>query len=152
MLEQRTLTVEAGQTQRVDIVRSSGHSIRGQVAGIRSTGAPGAYVYAYSSQTNNLADMVSGNLAGMRSGRERPFDLVTCGEDGQFQLARLEPGDYTVVALVVVDPDDPVNFGRPDFAGTANVSIASGASPPEPLKIELQPWAVATNQPAASRR
>ena len=52
-LLQETLALEPGQTQRVDLVRSTGQSVHGEVAGIAEKSALGAYIYAYSSQANN---------------------------------------------------------------------------------------------------
>ncbi len=89
----------------------------------------------------------------MSTGRGRPIDLVTCTNDGQFLIGRLEPGAYTIVAVVERDLDWGVpRTGRPDFVGTAEVNITADGPPPEPLKIELLPWAVATNRPAAQPR
>jgi hypothetical protein len=129
-LEDSSLSLEPGQTQQVNWVRPSGQAIRGQVDGIAETGAPGAYIYVFSSEsTNTPADMVI---------HDRPLDALTCGEDGQFQTAQLPPGAFTLVALAFKEPASPVSRGEPDFVGSVNVAIITNTAPP-PVKIALLP-------------
>jgi Leucine-rich repeat (LRR) protein len=129
-LEDSSLSLEPGQTQQVNWVRPSGQAIRGQVDGIAETGAPGAYIYVFSSEsTNTPAEMVI---------HDRPLDALTCGEDGQFQTAQLPPGAFTLVALAFKEPASPVSRGEPDFVGSVNVAIITNTAPP-PVKIALLP-------------
>ncbi len=131
-LQDASVFLEPGQTQRVDWVRPPGQAIRGQVAGIAEAGALGAYVYAFSAQSTNApADMVI---------HDRPLDALTCGKDGQFHTAQLSPGACTVVALAFKEPASPVSRGEPDFIGSVNVTIPANTAPP-PVKIELLPRA-----------
>ncbi len=140
--EQRVL--EPGQTQRVDMVRTTGHPIRGEVSGINDAGAAGAYIYVYSSHPTNNLEMV------VHTGK--PFDMQACDVDGVFKTARLEPGTYTIVALAFKQQTSRVGMvshsGDPEFMGAANVVVTPDKEPP-PLKFELVPWATGRNRPAA---
>jgi hypothetical protein len=129
-LLQDELALESGQTQRVDLVRSTGQTVRGEVAGITEASALGAYIYAFSSQTTN-------GPAGMLT-HDRPLDALTCGKDGLFQTALLEPGAYTVVAIAFKEPSSPISRGDPDYIGVAQVTVTTNTAPP-PVKIELRP-------------
>jgi beta-lactamase regulating signal transducer with metallopeptidase domain/Leucine-rich repeat (LRR) protein len=139
-LDQQTFVLEPGRTQRVELVRPSGQTVRGEVAGITENGTLGAYIYAYSGKTNIPDDML---------GWGWPFDATTCGTNGLFQTARLAPGTYTIVAIAYKEPraNPNPNSGAPDFVGTANVTVTTNAAP-QPLKIKLLDRASATTQPS----
>ena len=67
-------------------------------------------------------------------------DALTCGKDGQFQTASLEPGTYTV-AVEVYRPETPEESHRtgirlPAYIGSANVIVTTNAAPP-PVTIDL---------------
>ena len=130
-LLEETLALESGQTKRVDLVRSTGQSVHGEVAGITEASALGAYIYAFSSQTTN-------GPAGMLT-HDLPLDALTCGKDGLFQMALLEPGAYTFVAVAFKEPGSPISRGDPDYMGAAKVTVTTNAAPP-PVKFELRPW------------
>jgi hypothetical protein len=139
-LDEQTFVLEPGRTQRVEIVRPTGQTVRGEVAGITENGALGAYIYAYSGKTNITDDML---------GWGWPFDALTCGTNGVFQTARLEPGTYNIVAMAYKEGGASPNphSGNPDFVGSAKVTVTTNA-PPDPLKIELLPRGSAANQPS----
>jgi hypothetical protein len=133
--ERRTIVLDAGQTQQVDLVRSVGHPVQGKVTGLDHTGATGGYIYVRSAiATGNPRDMMEGLLP--------CFDALTFGTDGVFRTARLEPGTYTIVAHVY--GPEPIEFRHrtgirlPGYFGTAKVTVTA-ADPPPPIKIELQP-------------
>jgi hypothetical protein len=129
-LDETTLNVLAGQTQRVEMVRSAGQPIRGEVGGLAQTTALGAYVYAYSTQLTNTP------TEPYRSGR--PLDGTTCGKDGVFRTAGLNPDRYLLVAMAFSEPTVYGHSGSPDYIGTATVTVTAGTPPPT-VKIELRP-------------
>lgn len=130
--ERRTVVLAAGQTQRVDVVRSAGFSIHGGVTGLADTDALGAYIYVRGGEaTGDVRSQWSVPL----------FDALTCDRDGQFKTARLEPGTYTVM-VEAYEPEPPsrvmtTGIRLPNYAGTAKVTVAADAAP-VPLKIELR--------------
>ena len=131
MLDQSSLALEGGRTHRVDLVRSTGHPLHGEVTGITQASALGAYVYAYSALvTNTAADKY-------RS--QRPLDATTCDTNGLFWLARLEPDRYTVVAIAFKEPSDVGQSRAPDYLGMAKVTVTTN-KPPDPVKLELRPY------------
>jgi hypothetical protein len=136
-LDQQTFVLEPGRTQRVELVRPAGQSVRGEVTGIGEKGALGAYIYAYSGKTNIPGDML---------GSGWPFDALTCGTNGIFQTAPLEPGSYTIVAMAYKEPDVYAHTLNPNFVGKANVTVTTNAAPP-PVKIELVPRESWTKKP-----
>ena len=73
--ERSTVVIEAGQTQRVDLVRSAGFPIHGTVTGMADTGAPGAYIYVRTVEATGE----------FRNDLGLPlFDAMTCARDGGF--------------------------------------------------------------------
>ena len=146
-LDEATLTLTGGSSQRVELVRPAGNALRGEVAGLDQTTAFGAYFYAFSDQTTNSpADML--NL-------ERPLDATSIGRDGQFQTARLAPGAYILVAIAFKEPNVNSHNRQPDYFGSDKVIVTTNTAPP--VKIELRPYNIsnrfaqpppATNTPA----
>jgi len=131
----REIVLAPGETQTVDLIRRSGHSIEGEVSGLKESGAAGAIL------TVRAADA---------TGDPRNFnevmsvsDAVSCNlEDGRFRTGPVPPGTYTAVAEAYL-PETPAQRNStgirlPDFIGTAKVTIVRN-SPPLPVKIGLRP-------------
>ena len=140
--ERRTIVLDAGQTQQVDLVRSVGHPIQGKVMGLDHTGATGGYIYVRSA-------IATGEPCNMMEGLLPCFDALTFGTDGDFRTARLEPGTYTIIAHVYgPEPIETENIGGrkvnvfrtgirlPGYFGTTKVTVTA-AHPPPPIEIEL---------------
>ena len=138
--DRRTIVLEPGQTQQVNLVRQTGQRLRGEVTGLEKTQATNGCLFVRSENDTNVMSWVA-----------LCFDALTFGKDGLFQTALLEPGAYTVLAEVY-EPE--VNTGvirsglrLPDYVGTAKVTITTNAAPP-PVKIELHPTDTAPKAPA----
>jgi hypothetical protein len=134
--DRATVTLQPGQTQQVNFVRSAGFPIRGQVVGLRDANAPGAFIYVRSVAA-------TGDPRKMFEESELPmFDAVACDEAGRFSTARLEPGNYTIVAHAFKReaPSRAVTTGirLPDYIGTVKVTVGADA-PRAPVMIELRP-------------
>jgi hypothetical protein len=136
--ERCTVVIEAGQTQRVDLVRSAGFPIYGTVTGMADTGAPGAYIYVRSVEaTGELGKDFNLPL----------FDEMTCARDGGFHTARLLPGTYMVTVEAYAPPAPLPPHSRnvettairvPSHLGSAKVTVTADSAP-APVKIELRP-------------
>jgi hypothetical protein len=131
----RTVVIEAGQTQSVDLVRTSGFAIHGEVTGLKDTDAPGAYIYVRSAEaTGNPGVLTDWNLP--------LFDAMTCDQDGVFRTARLEPGTYTISAEAY-KPETPEEARRsgwrlPSYVGKVKLTVTAGVAP-APVRIEMRP-------------
>ena len=135
--ERRTIVVDAGQTQRVDLVRSTGHRVQGEVTGLDKTDAPGGFVFVRSTHAAGGAQYERFPL--------RPcFDVLSFGRDGRFETARLEPGTYTFFAEAYApEPEEfkhRTGIRLPGYVGAANVTVTAQA-PSSPVRIELKPRA-----------
>jgi beta-lactamase regulating signal transducer with metallopeptidase domain/Leucine-rich repeat (LRR) protein len=129
-LDDTNLVLKGGETQRVDVVRPVGQTVRGQVTGIEEASALGAYIYACSGEITNSP---------IKSWNPGPLiDLGTCGKDGVFQMARFPPGTYSIVAMAYKEPDVYSHSMDADFIGVAKVTVTADA-PPQAVKIELHP-------------
>ena len=128
------LSLQSGQFTNIDCVRATGFPLTGHITGITNSGVPGAFIYVRPASA-------AGSLE--TSDPWSPYyDAVSCGEDGNFQTARLLPGTYTVVAEAY-RPETPEEMSRsgirlPSHGGTAQVTI-SADTPPSPVTIELLP-------------
>jgi beta-lactamase regulating signal transducer with metallopeptidase domain len=143
--DRRTVVLESGETRQVNLVRSIGQRLRGEVTGLEKTQATNGCLFIRSENDTNAMGWVA-----------MCFDALTFGKDGLFQTALLEPGTYTVVAEAY-EPE--VHSGTihtgirtgillPDYVGMAKVTITTNAAPPS-VKVELLPRASATNPRAA---
>jgi hypothetical protein len=142
--DRQMVVLEAGKTQRVDLVRSTGSFVQGQVTGLDHTDAPGSFVYVRSAEA-------TGDPRNTGEWMHPCFDALACGKDGVFQTALLEPGTYTFVAEAYLPETPEVRYEDglsvrvyrsgvrlPNYVGTTKVTIH--ADPPAGLiKIELQP-------------
>jgi hypothetical protein len=130
-----TVVLQAGQTQRVDFVRATGHPIRGEVVGLKDANAPVAFIYVRSAEATGDPRRIEERMLPL-------FDAVTCDEAGRFSTARLEPGTYTIVveAFIPEPHSHTIDTGirLPDYIGTAKVTVSAVTSP-APVKIELSP-------------
>jgi hypothetical protein len=135
-IDRRTIVLDSGQTQNVDLVRAKGSSLRGELVGLEETDAPGAYIYVRSGTA-------SGDPKDLGERALPSFDALAFNRgDRQFQTARLEPGTYTVVAEAY-RPETREQQGRsgirlPAWIGTAKVTISAN-TPPAPVRIEMRP-------------
>jgi hypothetical protein len=145
----RKIVLNPGQTQQVDVVRSMGQRVQGQVEGMDSiTNVEGAFLYvAKANAISNPNDFKTNNL-------EPCYDAVFLDTNGLFQTALLEPGNYTLIAEVYAwgkppkresIPDDEPQYGGMRFnpqqltyVGSTNITVTTGAAPP--VKMELHPW------------
>jgi len=133
--DRQTLFLKPGETQRVDLVRSAGYPLHGEVTGLDQTTARGGHVYVRSPGATGDARA--------RSEWSLPcFDALTFGADGRFETARLEPGNYTVV-VEVFEPEPPSSVFRsgirlPNYTGIAKVTITADTPPPL-VKIPIHP-------------
>jgi hypothetical protein len=144
----QTILLKPGQTQQVNMVRSTGQRVQGRVTGMRSiTNTAGAFLYVASANAiRNPNDFKTNNL-------EPCYDAVFLDTNELFQTALLEPGTYTLVAEVYVwDKFKPheyadyepqyggILWSNPQqlaYVGSAIVTITANAMPP--VKIELHP-------------
>lgn len=127
-----TVVLRAGETQRVDFVRATGHPIQGEVSGLKDV--KGAFIYVRSAEA-------TGHTLKMDEWKLPIFDAVTCDEAGHFSTARLAPGNYTII-VEAFGPETPSQIHNtgirlPDYIGMAKVMV-NAAAPPTPVKIELQ--------------
>jgi internalin A len=124
------LALKSGETKQVEIVRPAGQTVRGQITGIAAANAFGAYVYAFADHaTNTTADLWN---------HQQPEDMVACGTDGQFQIARLPTGSYIIVAMAYTEPRILSHSMDPEFFGVTKVTVA-GDAPTLPVNIKLIP-------------
>ena len=136
LMERRALTLEAGQTQEVNMVRATGRRVSGEVIGIPENVFDGCLYVREESAT--------GNPANVQETMRACFDALKFGKDGHFQTVQLEPGTYTFVAhsyapliLGHLDTNNPNHL--PAYVGIAKVTVTADAPPP-PVKIDLLPW------------
>ncbi|MCX6923178.1 MAG: carboxypeptidase-like regulatory domain-containing protein, partial [Verrucomicrobia bacterium] len=139
-IESQTVSVEAGQTQQVEIVRTNGQRVRGQVIGLDQAQASGGYVFVRSAAaTGQPWPQRSRNYS--KEFECPSFDVSKFGADGTFQTAMLKPGTYTVVANVYPPknpaPGMPYRNDNPDYVGVAKVTVTAEAMPP--VTIHLAP-------------
>jgi beta-lactamase regulating signal transducer with metallopeptidase domain/Leucine-rich repeat (LRR) protein len=158
----RTLVLESGRTQRVDLVRSTGQRVQGQVTGLKQiTNSVGVFLYVGSATATRSPHDYETNLVPC-------FDAVKIGTDGRFETALLEPGDYSLIveAFVPVKPRErkSVPDNEPDwgdgmwwtppqlaYVGSAKVTVSAIASP-TPVTIELRPHGEAANSGGGNAR
>ena len=91
-VDRMRFTLESGQSKSIALVRTQGYPIRGEVVGITNGEAAGALVFVRTAESGADRQAPSEML------REN-LDALTCGKDGQFQTASLEPGTYTTSRL-----------------------------------------------------
>jgi hypothetical protein len=133
-LDRRNVTLEAGKTTEIQLVRKTGQPIAGQLMGLKDTGVAGAFVFVKDGKA-------TGDPRGlMADSKLATFDALACAVDGQFKTETLPPGEYTVVA----EAYKPDNSGRrgerlPDYVGTAKVTVGEGGPPPQ-VRIEMKPY------------
>ena len=103
------------------------------MTGIAAANAFGAYIYAFLDHaTNTTADWWQ------RGEPVDTVDMVACGTDGEFRLARIPPGTYNLVAMAFIEPRVYSHNMDPDFFGVAKVTVTADAPAP-PVKITLIP-------------
>jgi hypothetical protein len=134
LCDRATVVLQGGQVQSVDCVRPAGYPVAGEITGLQDAGVTGAFIYVRPTQA-------TGDPRNIEESRLPLYDAVTCGQDGQFQTARLAPGTYTVVAEAY-RPETPEERGHtgerlPSHIGTAQVAVSADA-PPAPVRIELR--------------
>ena len=153
----QTIVLKPGQTQQVNLVRSTGQRVRGQVTSLASiTNMAGSFLYVASANAiRNPNDFKTNSL-------EPCHDAVFLDTNELFQTALLEPGSYTLIAEVYVwgkppepkpIPDDEPQFGgwswfNPQqlaYVGSTNITVTSKAAPP--VQIELHPWVEPAKSP-----
>jgi protocatechuate 3,4-dioxygenase beta subunit len=153
----QTIVLKPGQTQQVNMVRSTGQRVQGQVTGLAAiTNTAGAFLYVASANAiNNPNDFKTNNL-------EPCYDAVFFVTNELFQTALLEPGKYTLITEVYawgkppkreLIPDDQPQYGdmgwfNPQqlaYVGSTNITVTAKAAPP--VKIELHPWVEPSKQP-----
>ncbi len=127
------LVLNPGETKRVEIIRPVGQNLRGQITGIAEAKAFGAYIYIFSDHgTNVTADWWQ---------HQQPndtIDMLACGADGQFQTARIPPGNYNLVAMAFTEPRVYSHNMDPEYFGVAKVTVTAD-TPTPPIKITLIP-------------
>jgi beta-lactamase regulating signal transducer with metallopeptidase domain len=136
LCDRMTVTVEAGKTAEVSIVRKTGAPITGQVRGLEGTGAAGAMVFVRPEQT-------TGDPRAMGDEWKLPiFDVVASDAKGVFKTSRIAPGTYTVAAWAY-KPETPeershLGFRLPALMGVIKVVVpATGEI--KPVEIDLKP-------------
>jgi hypothetical protein len=133
--DRQTLFLKPGETQRVDLVRSAGYPLHGEVTGLDQTTARGGYVYVRSPGA-------TGDARAPSEWSLPCFDALTFGEDGRFETARLQPGNYTVL-VEVFEPEPRSSVVRtgirlPNYTGIAKLTITADTAPPL-VKIPIHP-------------
>jgi len=136
--DRRTVVIEAGQTQRIEVARTGGPRIRGQVVGLEQAKAAGGTISVRSAEaTGQHWPFRSQNYA--KELQYPTFDLVQFGADGKFETKVLDPGAYTVVANVYPpqgnSPGRPPMNNNPDFIGVAKVTVTADPMPPVSIKL-----------------
>lgn len=133
--EGQTVLIEAGQTQHMDMVRTNGQRIRGQVIGLDQARASGGLIFVRSAEA-------TGQPWPQRSRNEQndfkfpTFDVLKFGADGTFETAMLKPGTYTIIAHVYPPQAPAGGFPyHPDFVGVTKVTITADAMSPVTIKL-----------------
>jgi hypothetical protein len=141
--EQQTIVVEAGQTQKVDMVRTNGQHVRGQVIGLDLAKASGGYIFVKSAEATGLP-WPQRSRNEQNEYKFRTFDVSQFGADGSFETAMLLPGAYTVIANVYPPQDRsggmPYRNNNPDFVAVAKVTVTTEPMPPVTLKLAQAPY------------
>jgi len=131
--DRRTVVLEAGQSLAVNLVRTNGQRLRGQVTGLDKTKASAGSLFIRPAEDTNTLTWSPVIL-----------DALTFDTNGQFQTAMLEPGNYAVLASVT-EPE-PTNgvmttaIRGPDYTALTTVTITATNEPP-PVILELHPTA-----------
>ncbi|MGD1084188.1 MAG: carboxypeptidase-like regulatory domain-containing protein [Verrucomicrobiota bacterium] len=145
--EQETVEIAAGQTQEVDMVRTNGQRVRGQVAGLDEAKATGGYIFVKSAEATGVP-WPPQSRNGQKEMMLPAFDVSQFGADGSFQTAMLKPGDYTVIADVYPPAEErtggvmamPYRNNAPDYVGAAKVTVTSEAMGPVSIQITQAPY------------
>jgi hypothetical protein len=147
--ERRTIVVDSGRTQRVDLVRTTGWRVSGKIVGLENINI-------------QRATLTVRSVAATGDPRNHMEYLLPCydalaypenfNKAGNFKTALLEPGNYTfIVEVYEPEPEETEIIGGqkvrvfrsgirlPSRVGTAKVTVTAGTAPP-PVKIELRPW------------
>ncbi len=131
-----SFSVAGGRTAQLDLVRTNGQRVSGQVLGLGQAGAAGGLIFVRSPEA-------TGQAWPQRSRNEQKelmlpsFDVEPFGADGTFQTATLKPGTYSVIAHAY-PPGAPAGAFpyHPDFVGVAKITVADQAAPPVTIQME----------------
>jgi hypothetical protein len=134
LCDRQRLLLKSGETQRVDVVRSAGFPVRGEVTGLDQSEAQGGFLYVRSADATSEPD-------GLSEWGLPCFDARTFGQDGHFETARLVPGNYALRAEVY-EPEPPSSVWRsgvrlPSYIGIAKITVTADTAP-APVKVQLR--------------
>ncbi len=136
--EVQTVVIEAGQNKELDMVRTNGQRVHGQVIGPGPALASGGYIYVKSANATGQP-WPQGSRNYEKEYNFPSFDVSQFGADGSFQTAMLKPGAYTVIANVYPPPAPPGTMpyrnDNPDYVGVAKVTVTADPMPPLTLKL-----------------
>jgi hypothetical protein len=136
--EAQTVEVHAGDVQRIEMVRTNGHSIRGRVTGPEAALRSGGYIYVKSAESTGLP-WPQRSRNEQNEYNYRSFDVSQFGPDGSFQTGMLEPGSYTIFADVYPPKDPSMGMSyrneAPDYVAVAKVTVTNEAVPPLNLNL-----------------
>jgi hypothetical protein len=148
--ERRTIILDSGGTQQLNLVRTNGWRVRGQITGLDHANIKRATLAVRSALVGGQPGSLMDNLLPCYDALAYPENF---GVDGKFQTALLEPGEYNFVVEVdepEVYPTEVINgvmttvirsgWPLPALVGTAKVTVAADVAP-APVKIDLHPSA-----------
>ena len=84
MLDRRDVTLQAGKTAEIQLVRKTGQPIAGELTGLKGTGVPGAFIFVKGGQA-------TGDPRKTEEWKVPMFDAAVCAVDGQFKTETLSP-------------------------------------------------------------
>jgi len=132
MCDRQTLVLGPGERQIVEFVRKRGARVSGRVLGLEKTDRWKAIVTIREASA-------TGEPMG-EDWKKTTFDGQVAAEDGKFETALLEPGEYLAVAHVYRPLTEEERYRTgwilPSLIGTTRFVIPSEGDP-EPLEIEI---------------
>jgi hypothetical protein len=149
--DNQKVVLESGRAQQINLVRSAGQRVQGQLTWVQPiTNLEEAFLYVGPAPLIITPSDYKTNMF------QPCFDVVKVDQDGHFQTALLEPGDYTLVVEGYVKGERPkpraladdepqlTGFAGPlplrlAYAANAKVTVTTNAPPP-PVKIQMEQW------------
>lgn len=132
MCDRQTMVLGSGERQIVEFVRKRGARVSGRVLGLEKTAGWKAIVYIREADA-------SGDPMG-QDWQQTTFDGQVTGEDGNFETALLEPGEYLAVAHVYKPLTEQQRHSTgwilPSLVGTARFTVP-GEGSPAALEVEM---------------